>query len=87
MTAALRRRTLGSITEPARQIDVIHETDVLVVGSGPAGLAAALAAVARPAALLAGAAAATTAAATAAPAAIAAPAVTLRLGRVRGPFG
>ncbi len=33
-----------SITEPARQIDVIHETDVLVVGSGPAGLAAALAA-------------------------------------------
>ena len=38
------RRTLGTITEPARQIDVIHETDVLVVGSGPAGLAAALAA-------------------------------------------
>ncbi len=34
----------GTITEPARQIDVIHETDVLVVGSGPAGLAAALAA-------------------------------------------
>jgi hypothetical protein len=33
-----------TITEPARQIDVIHETDVLVVGSGPAGLAAALAA-------------------------------------------
>ena len=32
------------ITEPARQIDVIHETDVLVVGSGPAGLSAALAA-------------------------------------------
>ncbi|WP_420862880.1 FAD-dependent oxidoreductase [Algirhabdus cladophorae] len=32
------------ITEPARQIDVIHQTDVLVVGSGPAGLAAALAA-------------------------------------------
>lgn len=30
------------ITEPARQIDVIHETDVLVVGSGPGGLAAAL---------------------------------------------
>ena len=30
------------ITEPARQIEVIHETDVLVVGSGPAGLAAAL---------------------------------------------
>ncbi|WP_428427106.1 FAD-dependent oxidoreductase [Pararhizobium sp.] len=32
------------ITEPARQIDVIHETEVLVVGSGPGGLAAALAA-------------------------------------------
>lgn len=30
------------IQEPARQIDVIHETDVLVVGSGPGGLAAAL---------------------------------------------
>lgn len=36
--------TFGTVTEPARQIDVIHETDVLVVGSGPAGLAAALAA-------------------------------------------
>jgi hypothetical protein len=33
-----------TITEPARQIDVIHETDVLVVGSGPGGLPAALAA-------------------------------------------
>ncbi|MGD2007097.1 MAG: FAD-dependent oxidoreductase [Cellvibrionales bacterium] len=32
------------ITEPARKIDVIHTTDVLVVGSGPAGLAAAIAA-------------------------------------------
>ncbi|MCH2094152.1 MAG: FAD-dependent oxidoreductase [Rhodobacteraceae bacterium] len=32
------------ITEPARQIDVIHCTDVLVVGAGPGGLAAALAA-------------------------------------------
>lgn len=31
------------ITEPARQIDVIRQTDVLVVGSGPGGLAAALA--------------------------------------------
>ncbi|HZX56624.1 MAG TPA: FAD-dependent oxidoreductase, partial [Ilumatobacteraceae bacterium] len=38
------RRPRGTVTEPARQIDVIHETDVLVVGSGPAGLAAALAA-------------------------------------------
>jgi ribulose 1,5-bisphosphate synthetase/thiazole synthase len=32
------------ITEPSRQIDVVHQTDVLVVGSGPGGLAAALAA-------------------------------------------
>ena len=38
-----RRPVLATITEPARQIDVIHDTDVLVVGSGPAGLAAALA--------------------------------------------
>jgi len=30
------------IVEPAREIDVIHETDVLVVGSGPGGLAAAI---------------------------------------------
>ena len=30
-----------TVTEPAKQIDVIHETDVLVVGSGPGGLAAA----------------------------------------------
>src|ERR1700761_5035267 len=34
----------AQITEPARAIDVIRETDVLVVGSGPGGLAAALAA-------------------------------------------
>jgi hypothetical protein len=32
------------IIEPTREVDVVHETDVLVVGSGPAGLAAALAA-------------------------------------------
>ena len=32
------------IAEPARSVDVVHETDVLVVGSGPGGLAAALAA-------------------------------------------
>jgi NADPH-dependent 2,4-dienoyl-CoA reductase/sulfur reductase-like enzyme len=34
---------LGTIVEPARQIDVVHHADLLVVGSGPAGLAAALA--------------------------------------------
>ncbi|WP_227421822.1 FAD-dependent oxidoreductase [Pacificispira spongiicola] len=32
------------VTEPARRVDVVHRTDVLVVGSGPGGLAAALAA-------------------------------------------
>jgi ribulose 1,5-bisphosphate synthetase/thiazole synthase len=35
---------IKSITEPARTVDVVLETDVLVVGSGPGGLAAALAA-------------------------------------------
>ncbi len=35
---------MKQIPEPARQVDVILETDVLVVGSGPGGLAAALAA-------------------------------------------
>ena len=34
---------IKKILEPERQIDVIHETDVLVVGSGPGGLSAALA--------------------------------------------
>ncbi|MGH3510036.1 MAG: FAD-dependent oxidoreductase [Nocardioidaceae bacterium] len=34
----------STLREPAREVDVVHETDVLVVGSGPAGLAAALAA-------------------------------------------
>ena len=33
-----------TILEPARQTPIIHRTDVLVVGSGPGGLAAALAA-------------------------------------------
>ncbi|MDX1499934.1 MAG: FAD-dependent oxidoreductase [Woeseiaceae bacterium] len=32
------------IEEPSKEIDVVHETDVLVVGSGPGGLAAAIAA-------------------------------------------
>jgi len=35
---------MKQIAEPARSLDVILETDVLVVGSGPGGLAAALAA-------------------------------------------
>ncbi|MEZ5714236.1 MAG: FAD-dependent oxidoreductase [Paracoccaceae bacterium] len=35
---------MTTITEPARKTPVIHRTDVLVVGSGPGGLAAALAA-------------------------------------------
>ena len=35
------------ITEPKRQVTVIHKTNVLVVGSGPAGLAAALGAAQR----------------------------------------
>jgi hypothetical protein len=35
---------MKKIPEPAREVDVIHETDVLVVGSGPGGLSAALAA-------------------------------------------
>jgi ribulose 1,5-bisphosphate synthetase/thiazole synthase len=33
---------LLKISEAAREVDVIHETDVLVVGSGPGGLAAAI---------------------------------------------
>ncbi len=35
---------MNVITEPARQTPVIHRTEVLVAGSGPGGLAAALAA-------------------------------------------
>ena len=34
---------MATITETARQTPVIHQTDVLVVGSGPGGLAAAIA--------------------------------------------
>ena len=33
-----------TIFEPARHVEVIHRTDVLIIGSGPGGLAAALAA-------------------------------------------
>lgn len=36
--------SIAFISEPARQTPVIHETEVLVVGSGPGGLAAAIAA-------------------------------------------
>ena len=35
---------MKTISEPQRNVDVVHETEVLVVGSGPGGLAAALAA-------------------------------------------
>ena len=35
---------MKTVHEPARSLDVILETEVLVVGSGPGGLAAALAA-------------------------------------------
>lgn len=38
----LRQAHPRQITEAARTIDVVHETDVLVVGSGPGGLGAAL---------------------------------------------
>ncbi|MCB1999565.1 MAG: FAD-dependent oxidoreductase, partial [Rhodoferax sp.] len=34
----------ATLREPARDIDIIHTTELLVVGSGPGGLAAALAA-------------------------------------------
>ncbi|MDY0171147.1 MAG: FAD-dependent oxidoreductase [Thermoguttaceae bacterium] len=34
----------GKIIQPQRELPVLHETDVLVVGSGPAGVAAAVAA-------------------------------------------
>ncbi|MCH8248865.1 MAG: FAD-binding protein [Proteobacteria bacterium] len=33
---------IDKIRESSREIDVVHETDVLVVGSGPGGLAAAI---------------------------------------------
>ncbi len=36
------RLDASTIIEPAREIEVVHRTDVLVVGSGPGGLAAAL---------------------------------------------
>jgi ribulose 1,5-bisphosphate synthetase/thiazole synthase len=38
------RTVTRTVTEPSREVEVVHETEVLVVGSGPGGLAAALAA-------------------------------------------
>jgi ribulose 1,5-bisphosphate synthetase/thiazole synthase len=38
------KETMRTLIEPARELPVLAETDVLVVGSGPGGLAAALAA-------------------------------------------
>jgi len=34
----------GKVVQPRRELSVLHETDVLVVGAGPAGVTAALAA-------------------------------------------
>ena len=34
----------GKVVQPQRELTVLHETDVLVVGGGPAGVVAALAA-------------------------------------------
>ena len=41
---ARRRRPAQTVHEPARDVPVFAETDVLVVGGGPAGVAAAVAA-------------------------------------------
>ena len=38
------RPVLGMVTEPARDVPVLHDVDVLVVGGGPAGTTAAIAA-------------------------------------------
>ena len=38
------RAVLGTVTEPAREVPVLHEVDVLVVGGGPSGTTAAIAA-------------------------------------------
>lgn len=41
---AANHNAAASITEPARQVPVTHEPDVLVIGAGPAGIGAAVAA-------------------------------------------
>lgn len=41
---AVDKATLGSVREPAREVPVTHEPDVLVIGAGPAGIGAAVAA-------------------------------------------
>jgi len=38
------RPILGTVTEPAREVPVLHDVDVLVVGGGPAGTTAAISA-------------------------------------------
>ena len=38
------RPVLGIVTEPARQVPIMHDVDVLVVGGGPAGTTAAISA-------------------------------------------
>lgn len=42
--ASRRRDVLGHVTEPVRQVPVLFDIDVLVVGGGPSGTAAAIAA-------------------------------------------
>ena len=42
------RKNLGSVTEAARDIPIFAHTDVLVVGGGPAGTTAAVAAASFP---------------------------------------
>jgi ribulose 1,5-bisphosphate synthetase/thiazole synthase len=44
ISGAVDQKTGRTITEPERQIPVLAETDVLVIGGGPAGTAAAIAA-------------------------------------------
>ena len=41
------RPVLGLVTEPAREVPVLHDVDVLVVGGGPGGSPAAISAARR----------------------------------------